>query len=207
MSRLAFASISWLCMAAGALADDRIETLVVQLGDSNWQVRERAERELVEIGREAIPELKDATQDEDPEIAARAHEALAEIRTQCGMPDPSDLARENQDLREQLEEFKAKIEHLKAMGIHCWGCTDVKVPRPLDGKIVAVNADVMLAMINLGEKEGVEKGMVFTVYRGESYIGQIVTDMIYPDMSSVRIDPRFLKEPMKEADGVTTRIR
>ncbi|MBI4614675.1 MAG: hypothetical protein HY720_13780 [Planctomycetes bacterium] len=117
------------------------------------------------------------------------------------------LRREVADLHAQLDDFKSKIEHLKAQGIDVERLAEVKVPRPLDGKVVAVNGDVLLAMINLGEKEGVEKGLVLTVYRGDRYIGQIVVDQVYPDMSSARIDPRFLTGQMKEGDDVTTRIR
>ena len=111
------------------------------------------------------------------------------------------------DLTEELNEYKSKIEHLRAQGIDVARLAETKVPAPLDGKIVAVHTGVGLVMVNLGEKHGVEKGMNFTVYRGDQYVGQVIVEEVFPDMASARIDTRFQKQEVREGDDVTTRIR
>ena len=108
---------------------------------------------------------------------------------------------------EVLEACKRSIEHLRANGIDVARLSAVKVPAPLDGKIVAVNAGVGLVMVNLGEKHGVEKGMNFTVFRGDAYVGQVIVEEVFPDMASARIDRRFAKKDDAEGDDVTTRLR
>ncbi|MBI4612615.1 MAG: hypothetical protein HY720_03305 [Planctomycetes bacterium] len=175
--------------------------------DSQKTVLDNVAKENARLNELITQEEKDLAEYKDAMERAKnqAYVAMAEVQRL----QEDGLAKDQQirDITEQLNEFKSKIEHLKAQGIDVERLAEVKVPKPLDGKVVAVNADVLLCMVNLGEKEGVEKGMVFTVYRGNSYIGQIVVDQVYPDMCSARIDPRFLKEQMREGDDVTTRIR
>lgn len=136
------------------------------------------------------------------------NQAYAAMATNQGLQGQlRDKDQQISDLDEQLNEFKSKIDHLKDLGIKVEELTQVKVPPPLDGKVVAFNEEVNLVMVNLGAKQGVEKGMIFTVHRGSTYVGQIVVEQVYPDMASARIDPRFENEQTREGDDVTTRIR
>jgi len=51
---------------------EQIQKLIVQLGDKDYFVRERAQQDLVKIGFEAFDALSDAENHDDIEIAARA---------------------------------------------------------------------------------------------------------------------------------------
>src|SRR5262249_42212382 len=57
----------------------RLADLVKKLGDESYDVRERAPADLVKAGRLALPLLKRAVTDRDPEVARRAAESLHEI--------------------------------------------------------------------------------------------------------------------------------
>ena len=57
----------------------KIQKLVKQLGDDDFQKREDAMEELVRIGDAAVEALKKAAKSEDPEVAWRAKEALNRI--------------------------------------------------------------------------------------------------------------------------------
>ncbi len=57
----------------------KIQKLVKQLGDDDFQKREDAMEELVKIGDAAVEALKKAAKSEDPEVAWRAKEALNRI--------------------------------------------------------------------------------------------------------------------------------
>jgi HEAT repeat protein len=62
------------------VADEtRIQTLIRQLGDDQFKVREKASHQLVSIGPRARPFLQAALKDADPEIARRAQECLRRI--------------------------------------------------------------------------------------------------------------------------------
>ncbi|MCW8133422.1 MAG: PDZ domain-containing protein, partial [Planctomycetota bacterium] len=57
-----------------------IHTLIQQLGSEQFGERERAEQELKALGRPALEPLQYASEDDDPEIRARAAGLLIEMR-------------------------------------------------------------------------------------------------------------------------------
>lgn len=57
----------------------RLEAAVRRLGDDSFQVRERASAELLKAGRGALPALRPALQDPDPEVARRARRCVEVI--------------------------------------------------------------------------------------------------------------------------------
>jgi hypothetical protein len=61
--------------------DKEIELRIEQLGDSDYEVREKATRELVRLGKAAVSKLVAATRSLDAEVKWRAEHALREIRT------------------------------------------------------------------------------------------------------------------------------
>ena len=67
-------------------SDKQISALIKQLGDAQFDVREKAHRGLVEIGRPALPQLQKATRDPDVEIQERARRVIREIEKQPAPP-------------------------------------------------------------------------------------------------------------------------
>ena len=68
--------------AATGQAEKRIEQLIAQLGDKDYNVRQRAQDELAKLGFLAFDALNAASNHEDFEIASRARYLLRLIRTQ-----------------------------------------------------------------------------------------------------------------------------
>ena len=64
--------------APGAQGDD-IPSLVRQLGDADFRVREQATRRLRDIGKPAMPALREALGSDDPEVCSRADSLLRQI--------------------------------------------------------------------------------------------------------------------------------
>src|SRR5262249_46223025 len=58
---------------------EKLQTLVRQLGDDTFRAREQATRELVKIGRAALPFLRPALTDPDAEVARRARHCVKAI--------------------------------------------------------------------------------------------------------------------------------
>jgi HEAT repeat protein len=58
----------------------QIEPLVRRLGSENFEVRERAAKDLIGAGLRSVPELRKALEDKNVEIARRARECLQEIQ-------------------------------------------------------------------------------------------------------------------------------
>src|SRR5690349_13568242 len=72
---MAAVALSALLLWQGA-DDKKIGDFIRDLGADEYAVRERAEGELRKMGDAAIPALREALEDKDPERALRAHRIL-----------------------------------------------------------------------------------------------------------------------------------
>ena len=59
-----------------AQEESAIDALIGDLGDDDWDVREKAVEGLVKIGKEALPRVEIASRSDDPEVAARAKRVI-----------------------------------------------------------------------------------------------------------------------------------
>jgi hypothetical protein len=110
-----------LCLTASARADKqpdeqtvaRIQSLIKQLGDDSFVVREAATRELIKIGRPAVPALRAALKDRDIEISQRARKILDALKASV-VYLLEDLADSDPGIRkeaaEALEQLGAKAK-------------------------------------------------------------------------------------------------
>jgi len=57
-------------------------------------------------------------------------------------------------------------------------------------------------VINLGSKDGVNIGDIFSVYRGNKYIGDIKVEKIHDSMSAAELVSSDIKNKIKEGDKV-----
>lgn len=82
------AAVSWLAAAtpesltkpAVQASGKAIEALVRELGDEDFQVREKATQEIWELGEAALPALREALGSTDPEQRFRARDLIAKIQ-------------------------------------------------------------------------------------------------------------------------------
>src|SRR4051794_5080066 len=58
-----------------------VAALIQQLGDDNYQVRQRAYFQLRDMGKAALPALREAEKSKDVEVHERAGDLLAELET------------------------------------------------------------------------------------------------------------------------------
>jgi hypothetical protein len=65
--------------ALGPEEQAQVRELVKQLGDSDWETREKATEKLREFGERAAPQLTEAASSTDPEVANRANRILLEL--------------------------------------------------------------------------------------------------------------------------------
>ena len=70
------------------------------------------------------------------------------------------------------------------------------------GKILEVNDDYDFVIISIGKEDGVEKGMLFLVYREKELLGKVEVEEVFDDMSSCVILPWYRDEEIKIDDGV-----
>jgi hypothetical protein len=58
---------------------ERVRSLIGKLGDDAFSVRERASKDLIDLGTAAVPLLRRAAKDDDREVARRARDCLRQI--------------------------------------------------------------------------------------------------------------------------------
>lgn len=83
-------------------------------------------------------------------------------------------------MAKKMKDVELVLEDLVRRGIEI---KPVKY-KPISGKISAVRPEWHLVMINIGEKDDVQKGMPFIISRGPNYVGKIIVDEVYPDMAA-----------------------
>ena len=79
---------------AAALDNDlgaRIEKLVEQLGNEEFDLREQASEELVEIGVAALPALRKGLESDDEEVKSRAEKLVAQLEEEIDEPEEEEL--------------------------------------------------------------------------------------------------------------------
>jgi len=83
-----------------------------------------------------------------------------------------------------------------------------KAPGPgLEGKVLVVNKDYNFAVINVGNKDAVEVGDIFSVYNGSKNIGMIKVDRVHDSMSAASFISSELKDKVKEGDKVVRKTK
>jgi len=72
----------------------------------------------------------------------------------------------------------------------------------LSGKILVINKDYNFAVINLGSKDGVKIGDVFSVYHKNKYIGDVKVEKVHDSMSAAGFTSSDVKNKFSEGDKV-----
>ncbi len=70
------------------------------------------------------------------------------------------------------------------------------------GRILSVDPDTEFVIVNLGEKDGIGKGNLMSVYRGKDYLGDIKVTRVQPEMSAADFIPPFSSRTVRKNDEV-----
>jgi hypothetical protein len=81
----------------------------------------------------------------------------------------------------------------------------IRAAATIRGKVIAADKFHGVVVINVGEMNGVRPQYAFTVYRGEKFVGTIVVDDTFPDMSSAHYG-KTMKGHVEIGDEVTTQL-
>jgi len=83
---------------------------------------------------------------------------------------------------------------------------DASQLKPLEGKVTVVNKEYNFAVINLGQKDGVNIGDQFSVYHEGKVVGDIKVEKIHESMSAAGFAAE-LKDLIKENDSVVQKAK
>ncbi|MBP7215723.1 MAG: hypothetical protein KBA46_00390 [Candidatus Omnitrophica bacterium] len=72
----------------------------------------------------------------------------------------------------------------------------------LEGKVLVVNRDYNFAVINVGSKDGVAVGNVFSVEHSNKYIGDVKVEKVHDNMAAAGFSSADMKDKVSEGDKV-----
>ncbi|MDD2679547.1 MAG: hypothetical protein PHO03_01920 [Candidatus Omnitrophica bacterium] len=77
----------------------------------------------------------------------------------------------------------------------------------LEGKVLVLNKEYNFVVINLGAKDGVAAGELFSVYRGDNYLGDVKVEKVQDVMSAAGFVAGDVKNKVKEGDRVVKKSK
>lgn len=135
--------------------------------------------------------------------AVRGDLAQQRSANQALQSDLAELSQAHIEALEQLQEFKELVQMLPPEV----ELADIRRAKPVDGKVIAVSeTGTGLVIINVGRNKGVMKNMIFSVYRGDQFLGKVRVMRADKDYSSALEDPQFHRGDIQVGDEVTTRF-
>jgi len=99
---------------------------------------------------------------------------------------PRTLERELEEVRTEKRDLEMKYAALvgdKAEGVPL-GTVKVTTGLRLKGKVLVVNQRHSFVVIDLGARDGVEKGMVLVLHRGRKFLGKCQVEKVYNRMAA-----------------------
>lgn len=70
------------------------------------------------------------------------------------------------------------------------------------GKVISVDSDTDFVIVSLGEKDGVAKGDLLSIFRGGEYLGDVKVSRVLAQMSAADFVPPFKSQSVKKDDQV-----
>lgn len=70
------------------------------------------------------------------------------------------------------------------------------------GKVISVDADTGFLIADLGEKDGIARGVILSVYRDKTYLGDVQVSRVLPEMSAADFIPPLNGQLVNKDDQV-----
>ncbi|MFH0738912.1 MAG: hypothetical protein V2A59_03525 [Candidatus Omnitrophota bacterium] len=85
--------------------------------------------------------------------------------------------------------------------------TNVKPSSSFEAKVLVVNKDYNFVVINMGSRDGVRVGDVFSVYHNAKYVGDVKVDKVHDSMAAAGFSSADMKDKISEGDKVEAKAR
>ena len=73
-------------------------------------------------------------------------------------------------------------------------------PQSGEGKVLVVNREYNFIVINLGSKDGVNVGKIYSVYHNNKYVGDVKIDKVHDSMAAAGFISADVKDKISEGD-------
>ncbi|MBN1808967.1 MAG: hypothetical protein JW909_07835 [Planctomycetes bacterium] len=118
--------------------------------------------------------------------------------------------KEKRKVEEDLAHSTWILDTLESKGINIAEAVtgaDQAMPS-IPAKVLAVDKDVNLVMLSVGQNDGVKKGYSFSVYRKDKFVGKVRIEKVYDDMCAGVILASYQsgETEIEEGDDANTRL-
>ena len=76
-----------------------------------------------------------------------------------------------------------------------------------EGKVLVVNKDYNFAVLNLGNKDGVAVGNVYSIYHGNKYLGDVKVEKVHDSMAAAGFLSPEVKDKVSEGDKAVLKAK
>jgi len=138
----------------------------------------------------------------------KAEKEKAFEREQKQFNRAAEMERQRTRLQEKFKEANITIRNLRQEIVRAQRGGEeiegIQAPAEITG-IVRMKKNNLVA-ISVGSDDGVKKGYLFHIYRGDSYLGRLIVTDVDPDVSLAQIQERYTSDPsaIREGDNVST---
>ena len=207
-------------------ANGRVEDLIEEKA-LEQELKEELKREARQL-KEKLEKEGKAKEDVRKELTAEldsAQERVAQIEKELDSTRTrnKELETIRQELETQVGDLKTQIDTLTKKLTISAGDADV----PADGAalqegvdldpivintaddnrgvIISVDKEADFIIVSLGDKHGIKKGALLSVYRGEKYLGDVEVSRVLPEMSAADFVPPLRSEKVRKDDQVVVK--
>ncbi|OGX45326.1 MAG: hypothetical protein A3G38_01935 [Omnitrophica WOR_2 bacterium RIFCSPLOWO2_12_FULL_51_8] len=165
---------------------------------------------------EALSKMQQIKTDLDQQRSAKTDlenklkQAQEEVKNAQGQVN--ELQSQKKDLETKLSDLERKTQGVE-LGKIVVGPESAPLAaqgaqgRLLEGKVLVVNKDYNFAVLNLGGKDGVFVGAIFSVYRGNNYIGDVKVEKVHDSMAAAGFTSNEVKDKVAEGDRVVQKSK
>jgi hypothetical protein len=171
-------------------------------GDGGESAATTSPHETVDVAvvEDEAPAVGDTA--ETAPAGAAADEPEAATTTSVAVASRAELERELEEARTEKAELEKRHAALVSGGGVPIGEVRVTTGLRLKGKVLVVNDRYRFVVIDLGARDGVEKGMVLIVHRDKKFIGKCQVGKVYNRMSAADLVTDWMKDDVVVGDGV-----
>lgn len=197
-------------------AEDKIESLMRDV-ELEKGLREELKKENKDL-TDAVEREKQAQEDLRAQLnddLSASEEKISALQVQIDA-----LKTENQKIEEQRQQWQTQYEDLQKQmedmsqkgaaasteAEAAQGQTEVSLDKIVvspasgkEGQVISVDQETDFVIVSLGEKDGIQKGTVLSVYRGQEYLGDITVSRVLAEMSAADfVAPLSSQKVMKD---------
>lgn len=202
-------------------AEQKIESLMEDL-ELEQGLREEIKKENREL-KDAVEKETKAREELNAQMSQSV--AAAEEKAASLQKELDGAVERNQEVEQRRQELEAQYQKLKAK-LESLGISEAQVLNPdsssldpsggvsldkivvapgveMKGSIVNIDTEANFLIVKFGQKDGIKKGTLLSIYRGDEYLGDVRVSRVLPEMSAADFIPPLTSRLVNKDDRVS----